>query len=124
MWWRKAGIARVVVGAGDPNPLVAGRGKLDSLIVEGGSELAWSALEAGVVDKVQAYIAPKFFGGAQSKTPVGGSGFSEPDEAPCLEDVTITRLGSDLLVEGRIAGRGGHAGQSHELAMPAEGGER
>ena len=32
---------------------------IDGLLLEGGSALAFSALEAGVVHRVQAYIAPK-----------------------------------------------------------------
>lgn len=79
-----------------------GRRGIDSLIIEGGGELAWSALDAGVVDRVQAYIAPKIFGGVQSKTPVGGAGFLAPDECLHLEDVSFVRLGEDLLMEGRV----------------------
>ena len=37
---------------------------IDGLLLEGGSALAFSALEAGVVHRVQAYIAPKIIGGA------------------------------------------------------------
>ena len=41
---------------------------LDSILLEGGAELAFAALEAGIVHKVQAYIAPKLIGGAAAKT--------------------------------------------------------
>ncbi|MBQ7534558.1 MAG: bifunctional diaminohydroxyphosphoribosylaminopyrimidine deaminase/5-amino-6-(5-phosphoribosylamino)uracil reductase RibD [Stomatobaculum sp.] len=75
---------------------------IDSVLLEGGSTLAWSALESGIVQKVQAYIAPKLFGGASSKTPVGGKGFPSPGEAVKLQNMTIKQLGDDLLLEGRL----------------------
>ena len=79
---------------------------IDSVLLEGGGTLAWSALESGIVNKVQAYIAPKLFGGAKSKTPVEGRGFPAPAEAPILENVTYVQLGRDLLAEGYLPQRG------------------
>ena len=78
---------------------------IDSILLEGGSTLAWSALESGIVQKVQAYIAPKIFGGASSKTPVGGTGFPAPAEAIRLRNITVTQLGQDLLLEGDTEGK-------------------
>ena len=40
-----------------------GAAKIDSILLEGGGTLNWSALESGIVQKVQTYIAPKLFGG-------------------------------------------------------------
>ena len=82
-----------------------GAAGIDSILLEGGSTLAWSALESGIVQKVQAYIAPKIFGGATSKTPVGGTGFPAPDQALRLNNMTVTQLGQDLLLEGDIEGK-------------------
>ena len=42
---------------------------IDSVLLEGGGTLNWAALESGVVRKVQAYIAPKLFGGGTAKSP-------------------------------------------------------
>lgn len=75
---------------------------IDSVLVEGGGELAFSALEAGVVQKVQAYIAPKLVGGKTAKTPLGGAGFPTMDRAVRLRDVAVTRLGEDILMEGYV----------------------
>ena len=75
------------------------------IVFDRGNTLAWSALESGIVQKVQAYIAPKIFGGASSKTPVGGTGFPSPDKALRLKNMTMTRLGQDLLLEGDIEGK-------------------
>ena len=81
--------------------------KIDSILLEGGASLAWSALESGIVNRVQAYIAPKVFGGADAKTPVGGTGFNTPDLALKLKNLRLTRLGEDLLIEGDLPSAGG-----------------
>ncbi len=76
--------------------------KIDSVIIEGGGEIAWSALRAGIVDHVKCYIAPKIFGGAAAKTPVGGVGVSDPSQAFRISEPKISRLGDDFLIEGDI----------------------
>ena len=86
---------------------------IDSVLLEGGGTLAWSALESGIVNKVQAYIAPKLFGGAESKTPVEGRGFPAPAEAPMLENVTYMQLGRDLLIEGYLPRWGPASGRDY-----------
>ncbi|MBQ9492522.1 MAG: bifunctional diaminohydroxyphosphoribosylaminopyrimidine deaminase/5-amino-6-(5-phosphoribosylamino)uracil reductase RibD [Oscillibacter sp.] len=80
-----------------------GAEKLDSVIAEGGASLNWSLLRAGLVQRVQAYIAPKLFGGAAAKSPVAGEGVETPDGAFSLRDVTLTPLDGDFLLEGVIA---------------------
>ena len=74
---------------------------IDSILLEGGGELNWSALKAGIVNKVQAYIAPKIFGG-NAKTPVSGEGVLTPSEAYILETVDIVRLGEDHMIESMV----------------------
>ena len=49
-----------------------GEMKIDSILLEGGATLNFSALSQGIVDKVQVYIAPMIIGGEKSKTIVGG----------------------------------------------------
>ena len=75
---------------------------IDSILLEGGSQLNWAALEAGIVNKVQAYIAPKLFGGANAKTPVGGRGVEFPSQAVVLENLQIKHLGEDILIESEV----------------------
>lgn len=76
--------------------------KIDSILLEGGASLNWSALNSGIVDKVQAYIAPKLFGGDSAKSPVGGTGVPSPSEAFILEDSKIVQIGSDIMIESRV----------------------
>ena len=45
-----------------------------SLMIESGSKLNWAALEAGIVDKIFFYYAPKILGGLQSLPVAGGEG--------------------------------------------------
>jgi len=79
-----------------------GRQKIDSVLLEGGSTLNWSALENGLVSKVQAYIAPKLLGGEGAKTPIGGLGAPHPDKAFFLANSKITMLGEDILIESEV----------------------
>lgn len=78
-----------------------GRKGIDSILLEGGSALAWSALEAGIVNKVQAYISPKIFGGA-AKTPVAGRGIDFPDDAIRLSKPKVRYFGEDILLESEV----------------------
>lgn len=80
-----------------------GAEEIDSVLLEGGGTLNWAALEGGVVQRVQAYVAPKLFGGGDAKSPVEGLGVALPAQAAALKDLTVTRLGEDLLIEGEIA---------------------
>jgi diaminohydroxyphosphoribosylaminopyrimidine deaminase/5-amino-6-(5-phosphoribosylamino)uracil reductase len=52
---------------------------------------------------VQAYIAPKIFGGEAAKTPVGGDGFADILECIKVENKTVTRMGDDILIEGEVS---------------------
>lgn len=76
--------------------------EIDSILLEGGGELNWSMLNAGFVNKVQAYIAPKIFGGAGAKSPVSGIGASAPSDAFMLTDTKVKHIGDDILIESRV----------------------
>ena len=93
-------------GAGhvDLNDLMAqlGAREIDGVLLEGGASLAFAALRAGIVQRVQAYIAPKLLGGAEAKTPLGGAGIAKMADAVRLHNLTVTRLGEDLLLEGDL----------------------
>ena len=79
-----------------------GQERIDSILLEGGGILNWSALESGIVQKIQAYIAPKLFGGQASKTPIEGTGVESPASAFHLKNSTWTRLGNDFLIESEV----------------------
>ena len=73
--------------------------QISSVLIEGGGELNYSALESGIVSHVCAYIAPKLMGGRTAKTPVSGIGAEHPDNAALLKNRRITPLGDDILLE-------------------------
>ena len=99
-----------------------GEENIDSILLEGGGTLNWSALECGIINRIQAYIAPKVFGGAAAKTPVEGRGFPSPAEAVRLKNYTITPLGEDILIEGEVdADVYGNCGGAGNGAPDSEG---
>ena len=79
-----------------------GQEQIDSILLEGGGTLNWAALESGVVQQVQAYIAPKLFGGQKAKTPVEGAGVPVPSAAFRLKNSRLTHLGEDILIESEV----------------------
>lgn len=79
-----------------------GQMKLDSVLIEGGAGIHEAALRAGIVQAVQIYIAPMFFGGRDAKTAVGGTGIAEIADAYRLSEPEITRFGSDILLEYEV----------------------
>lgn len=79
-----------------------GEKNIDSILLEGGSTLNFSALKSGIVNRVQAYIAPKLFGGDKAKSPIGGIGFAEVGDSIKLKKIQISQFDDDILVEGEI----------------------
>ena len=75
---------------------------ITSVLVEGGSSLNSSCLEAGIVDKVVFYIAPKIIGGRDSFPAVGGGTFRTLRDAFRLTRTVFRRTGEDLVVEGYL----------------------
>ena len=76
--------------------------KIDSILLEGGGELNASALESEIVTNIQAYIAPKIFGGKDARSPVSGIGVPSPDKAYIIENRSVTQIGDDIIIEGKV----------------------
>lgn len=79
-----------------------GKEKIDSILLEGGGTLNFSALKEGIVDKVRFYIAPKIIGGENSKNSVSGQGFYNLDDCVNLKDMSYEQMGNEIVVEGYI----------------------
>lgn len=79
-----------------------GEMEIDSVMIEGGSTLAFSAIREGIVDKVISFIAPKILGGAQAPTPVGGQGIETMDQAVELVNISSRKVGADIMIEGYL----------------------
>jgi diaminohydroxyphosphoribosylaminopyrimidine deaminase/5-amino-6-(5-phosphoribosylamino)uracil reductase len=79
-----------------------GRRGMLSLLVEGGAEVHASFFAEGLVDKVQAYVAPRLIGGRDAPGPLGGDGVEHLAQTPHLRDLDYVRLGDDLLLTGYV----------------------
>ncbi len=82
-----------------------GKLQLDSVLLEGGGTLNYSALEAGVVDKVMTFIAPKILGGREALTPVEGMGKQLVRDAFQMSNIRLRSFGEDILIEGYLEGK-------------------
>lgn len=79
-----------------------GKRGIDSILLEGGSTLNFSAIQAGIVDKVYSFISPKMFGGQTANTPVGGAGFENVQDAINLSIESVQRFDEDLMITAYI----------------------
>ena len=70
--------------------------KIDSVLVEGGGTINDTLLREDLVDRVEAFIAPKIFGGKEAKTPVEGVGISSVDQAHMFELKDVAYHGDDV----------------------------
>jgi len=78
----------------------AGQEGITSILIEGGSKVATSALKARVVDKLMIFIAPKMIG--RGTDAIGDLGIARIGEAIELEDVKLRRIGEDVLYSARV----------------------
>ena len=81
--------------------LLAARG-VTSVLVEGGGNVLGSLFDAGLIDRVVAYVAPLIIGGNAAPGPVGGRGIARMAEAWRLDDPVVTHYGDDLCVSGYL----------------------
>ncbi len=72
---------------------------VNSVLLEGGGELAASMIEAGLVDEGMIFIAPKIVGGREAKTPVEGTGIELMSQALGVSRPRARRFGDDIALE-------------------------
>ncbi|MDK1021798.1 MAG: bifunctional diaminohydroxyphosphoribosylaminopyrimidine deaminase/5-amino-6-(5-phosphoribosylamino)uracil reductase RibD [Candidatus Hydrogenedentes bacterium] len=72
--------------------------EVTSVLIEGGGTTHASAFEAGIVDKVMFFVAPKIIGGREAVSAVEGLGIEQMSDAIMLKDMTATPLGHDILI--------------------------
>ena len=75
---------------------------LTSILVEGGSAVLGAFFDAGLADRVYAFIAPKLIGGAKALTPVAGEGSELVAAGWQLEEVELEQLGQDVMLTGLV----------------------
>jgi diaminohydroxyphosphoribosylaminopyrimidine deaminase/5-amino-6-(5-phosphoribosylamino)uracil reductase len=77
-----------------------GRRRATNLLVEGGARVLGSFLDAGIINEVHVFIAPKLVGGAQALTPIGGRGMEQIADALGLIDLTVEWVEGDIYLHG------------------------
>jgi diaminohydroxyphosphoribosylaminopyrimidine deaminase / 5-amino-6-(5-phosphoribosylamino)uracil reductase len=75
-----------------------------SVLVEGGGEVHFSFLRAGVAQELVAFIAPLVLGGRSAVPAVGGAGFPSPEGGVRLRFRRVERAGEDVMVAAEILG--------------------
>jgi len=77
-----------------------GARQVQSLLVEGGAETLGAFFDQKLVHRFNFFYGPKILGGRQAPGVVGGQGIMHLGAAPLARDLTVRRLGGDLLVSG------------------------
>ena len=75
---------------------------ITSVLLEGGAALNASALEAGVIDKLAVFVAPKLVGGVNAPGMIAGAGRDRMDQAWSLKRMSLTQLGEDYMFTGYL----------------------
>ncbi|MCR5008485.1 MAG: bifunctional diaminohydroxyphosphoribosylaminopyrimidine deaminase/5-amino-6-(5-phosphoribosylamino)uracil reductase RibD [Oribacterium sp.] len=83
---------------------ILGERGIDSILLEGGGTLNESVLKAGIVNEIDAFIAPRIFAG-NAKTPVMGLGVEDPNEAYKCEVKEVEKIGGDILIKYVVSGK-------------------
>ena len=79
-----------------------GRRKMTNAFVEGGGKVLGALFEAGLVDRVAAYLAPQVLGGEKALTPVEGMGAPTVERATRIRWTSVKRVGTDWKMMGDV----------------------
>lgn len=74
--------------------------EIQSILVEGGSEIAGAFVDAGLVDKFTFIVAPLIIGGRSAPAAIGGRGAESLLDAFRLRDLSINRLDEEIEITG------------------------
>jgi diaminohydroxyphosphoribosylaminopyrimidine deaminase/5-amino-6-(5-phosphoribosylamino)uracil reductase len=105
--WRTLG-AEVLPLPGGPDGRVdvksvlteLGRRGMTNVLVEGGAGILGAFADAGEIDEVHAFIAPKIMGGSAAPSPVAGMGVADLRNVLRLTDWQMEQIGEDALLHG------------------------
>lgn len=81
---------------------ILGEKKIDSILIEGGGCFNDSAMRAGIVKEVKAFVAPKIFGGKDGVSPVSGEGIEKIDDVRKMTLKKVTQIEEDVLLEYEV----------------------
>ncbi len=75
---------------------------IQSVLIEGGTEVAGAFCDAKLVDKITFLVAPIVIGGSSAPVSIGGKGAASLEEALRLSDIAITPYGPDIEITGYL----------------------
>jgi len=79
-----------------------GRRRLTNLIVEGGPGVLGGFADAGMIDEVWTFMAPRIIGGAEAPAAVDGVGIAALAAAVAIDVEEVSRPGGDILIRGTV----------------------
>jgi len=103
--WERAGAEVSVLDESAPGRValpalfdLLGKRDVQDVLLEGGPRLAWSAVEADLVDRFVLYLAPKLIGGEDAPGILIGAGVPSIGDALPVSIVSVERVGEDVKV--------------------------
>jgi len=95
-------------GRPDVNALLQelGRRRFTNLLLEGGSGVFGSFLDAQAIDELHVLVAPKLVGGSTAPSPGGGRGIAAMADALSLAEWHVETVGKDVYLHGWTAAPG------------------
>jgi len=106
---RAAGVEVLAIESdqtGRPSLLVLahelGRRRLTNVLIEGGSEIAGAFFDAGLVNEVHTFIAPKLLGGRSALSPIAGMGLEAVPDLGSIDHPEIDILEGDVYIHGPV----------------------
>jgi diaminohydroxyphosphoribosylaminopyrimidine deaminase/5-amino-6-(5-phosphoribosylamino)uracil reductase len=102
-----AGVEVIICGGEGSERLAAalselGRREVTSVLLEGGPTLAGAFADAGEIDEVRLFVAPKLLGGVEARPLLGGIGAGRLAEAQTALSMVAEPCGEDLLIRARL----------------------
>jgi diaminohydroxyphosphoribosylaminopyrimidine deaminase / 5-amino-6-(5-phosphoribosylamino)uracil reductase len=76
--------------------------RMTNILVEGGGQVLGSFLDAGLIDEIHVFIAPRLIGGSEACAPMSGIGHELVRQGTLLATPQVERIDSDLYVHGRL----------------------
>ncbi|MFD0586850.1 bifunctional diaminohydroxyphosphoribosylaminopyrimidine deaminase/5-amino-6-(5-phosphoribosylamino)uracil reductase RibD [Paenibacillus sp. GCM10027627] len=101
----EAGVTVIPCGDGSTVDLMLamaqlGEKEIGSILLEGGGKLNGAMLDAGLIDKIHLYFAPKLIGGAEAPQNFSFPGRQLMSEAIAINEMTAEMAGNDICVTG------------------------
>jgi diaminohydroxyphosphoribosylaminopyrimidine deaminase/5-amino-6-(5-phosphoribosylamino)uracil reductase len=75
--------------------------EIQSFLLECGPDLAFNAIQEGIIDKIVMFVAPKLLGGREVPS-IGGAGVERLADAIQLEDCEIMMAGPDFVMTSYV----------------------